>query len=52
MKEYYLKKLLHSKEELQKKIEEYEKSEIISKISPNLHEIQGHIKKAEHNLKF
>ena len=52
MNEYYLKKLLYSNEELQKKIEEYKTAKIITRIEPNSNEIKGHVDKAEHNLKF
>jgi len=52
MKEIYLSKLLDSKELLQNKVNTYENSKIIRKIEPNENEINGHLAKAEHNLKF
>ncbi len=52
MNEYYLKRLLSSKEELHQKIEEYKTAKIINEIEPDKNEITGHLAKAEHNLKF
>lgn len=52
MNEHYLKKLLSSQDELDKKIEEYQDKGQIDKVSSEKHEIDGHIEKAEHNLKF
>jgi len=52
MNEYYLRKLLSSREEQDKKISEYIKQGIIREEEPNKNEIEGHMQKAEHNIKF
>ncbi|MBS3123329.1 HEPN domain-containing protein [Candidatus Woesearchaeota archaeon] len=52
MNEFHLKKILIHKEELDKKIETYEREEQISKVQEDKDEINGHLEKAEHNLKF
>jgi hypothetical protein len=52
MNEHQFKQMLSSHEQLNIKIEEYKKLKIIQKIEPNKNEIQGHLSKAEHNIKF
>src|SRR3989344_5761213 len=52
MNEFQLKKLLISREVLNQKIEGYQLEKQISIIREDINEINGHIEKAEHNLKF
>src|SRR3989338_5543063 len=52
MNEFQLKKMLASKEELNKKIEGYQLEKTISTLQVDTDEIKGHIEKADHNLKF
>lgn len=52
MNEGQLKKLLTSREELDKKIKSYQLEKQISNIGEDTAEIKGHIEKAEHNMKF
>ncbi len=52
MKEYDLRQLLNNKELVRNKIEEFLKKAMIVKQDPDKIEIQGHVKKAEHNLAF
>lgn len=50
--ELQLNRILGSQEELNKKIDEYAKSKTVIKARIEKEEINGHILKAEHNLKF
>lgn len=52
MNEYELNKLLHSKQELDKRIEIYIANGNIKKQEPIKEEIEGHMQKATHNLEF
>ena len=52
MNEVYLKKLLKDREELNKKLKEYQEKHQIELKDADEEEVKGHIKKAEHNIKF
>ena len=52
MNEFQLKRILTSREELNKKIDDYELEKQVSNLRGDTNEIRGHIEKAEHNLKF
>lgn len=52
MKEYDLNQLINNKKILELKIEEFKEKKIFNSQKPDLEEINGHILKAENNLRF
>ena len=52
MREYDLKKLLNDSQLLDQKIEEYQNNNILFKQNIDKNEIEGHLLKADHNLRF
>ncbi len=52
MNEFQLKKLLTDKKEVEKRIKNYVKKDLVKKHSPKHDEVEGHKEKSERNLEF